>query len=574
MVAAGLVLLGALPALAQLPTCTAPAWSSCDLAFDLEPSDVPANPAAVELRAEFRSPRARTVALTAFRDGDRRWTIRFAPTEAGQWDYRVTSNVKRLDSQEGRVTAAASDAPGFVRVANVHHFATESIVSTSDVNANRQPHLWMGTEVANFAKLPRAEFTRIVDQRAKDKFTHLRVTIDAGPNTRDDLRETADRVREINSAGMVADIVLSAIPADRDERRRYLSDFVPRFAAFNVAWMGVPAFENVAGGREILQDAGVQIARLDPYNHPRTSMAETTSAPLAGATASNAASGGVGASMPWLNFLSYGTVLADIGAVEHQFNQLPAVNTGIRSVRDLWNATMNGQYPDSGDGPYMTAWYRFMSGTRYWELEPYFDLDGGRALALEGVEYIVYIEKPGPVEVTVENHGYDVAWINPLTGERTKAKDYKGQHFTGEPPDRSHEWVLHISREGTKESMLKSYRFESRRVPVQEIETNPEKTPFDVAMPPEGDISDALPPVFSLKIRRESRATRSILVEWTAEIVADGEGYRVAGTGREGTLHIPSTLAHKMPAVVSLRVQILNANGKAYALDRAYRLVP
>ncbi len=349
---------------------------------------------------------------------------------------------------------------------------------------------------------------------------------------------------------------------------------MPRFAALNVTWMGVPAFENVAGGREILQDAGALIARLDPYGHPRTSMAETTSAPLAGATAPGVA----GANMPWLNFLSYGTTAADIGAVEHQFNQLPAVNTGIHTVRDLWNATMNGQYPDSGpvseNAAYMTAWYRFMSGTRYWELEPYFDLDGGRALALEGVEYIVYIEKPGPVEVTVENHGYDVAWINPLTGERTKAKDYKGQHFTGEPPDRSHEWVLHISREGTKEGMLKSYRFESRRVPVQEIETNPEKIPFDVAMPAEGDISAALPPLFSFKIRRESRATRSILVEWTAEIVADGEGYRVAGTGREGTLHIPSTLAHKMPAVVSLRVQILNANGKAYALDRAYRLVP
>ncbi len=212
MVAAGFSLLGALPALAQLPTCTAPAWSSCDLSFDLEPGDIPVNPSAVELRAEFRSPRARTVALSGFRDGDRRWTIRFAPTEEGPWDYRVTSNVKRLDGQEGRVTAAASDAPGFVRVANVHHFATESIVSSSDVNANRQPHLWMGTEVANFAKLPRAEFTRIVEQRAKDKFTHLRVTIDAAPGRGDDLREAADRVREINSRGMVADIVLVCHP--------------------------------------------------------------------------------------------------------------------------------------------------------------------------------------------------------------------------------------------------------------------------------------------------------------------------------------------------------------------------
>ena len=44
---------------------------------------------------------------------------------------------------------------------------------------------------------------------------------------------------------------------------------------------------------------------------------------------------------------------------------------------------MNGQYPASGSGKYMTAWFEFMSGNRFWELEPYFDVNGGRALALE-----------------------------------------------------------------------------------------------------------------------------------------------------------------------------------------------
>ena len=44
----------------------------------------------------------------------------------------------------------------------------------------------------------------------------------------------------------------------------------------------------------------------------------------------------------------------------------------------------------------MTVWFDFFSDTRHWELEPYFDVDGGRALALEGIEYVVYVEKPGP----------------------------------------------------------------------------------------------------------------------------------------------------------------------------------
>jgi hypothetical protein len=290
-------------------------------------------------------------------------------------------------------------------------------------------------------------------------------------------------------------------------------------------------------------------------------MAEATSSPLIGDK--------------WMSFLSYGTADQNVGAVEHQFYGMPAVNTGIQSERDLWNATMNGQYPSSGLGKYMTVWFDFMSGNRYWELEPYFDVDGGRALALEDVEYIVYVEKPGPVELTVEDHGYDVVWINPETGERIKAKNYKGKHFTGEPPDKSHDWVLQVSREGHKEGMLKSYKFDSREVPIrlQQVEADPDKMPFEVASP-DGDISMALPPLYSLIIKRPTRATRDLLVEWTAEVVLDGEGFRVVGTGSKGMMHIPASIVHKLPGTLSVRVAILNANGKAYAIDKVYRLGP
>src|SRR5271169_5951717 len=107
----GVVLLVA-PVFGQAPGCSgAPAWSSCDMAFDLAPGENPEN---FELRAEFRSPR-RTYLMAAFRDGDRRYTIRFAPTEAGSWDYRLTSNLPRLNGQTGSFTAGSSDSPGFVK---------------------------------------------------------------------------------------------------------------------------------------------------------------------------------------------------------------------------------------------------------------------------------------------------------------------------------------------------------------------------------------------------------------------------------------------------------------------------
>jgi hypothetical protein len=431
-------------------------------------------------------------------------------------------------------------------VANVHHFATE----------NNRPHLWMATALDRFLAIPRTEFDQTVDQRVKEKFTHLRVTIDSGA----DLVEAADRIRAINGRGLVADAVLAAIPNDRQERERYLTDVISRLAALNVTWMGLPAFESTPNARTILKDAGALIKKLDPYDHPRTTLADVTSAGLLGDD--------------WMTLLDYGTPDANVGAVEHQLFQTPGVNSGIRSERDLWNATMNGQYPASGSGPYMTAWFEFMSGNRYWELEPYFDVDGARAIALEGVEYIIYVEKPGPVEVTLEKHGYDVAWINPLTGERIKQKNYNGEHFTGEPPDASHAWVLHISREGHKEGMLKSYKFESRPVPVQEVEQSAERIPFDVASPSVNDISVSRPPYYALKIKRATRATRSLLVEWTGEVVIDGEGYRVVGSGPEGTMQIPRSIVKNFPAVLSLRVAALNANGKAYVLDKVYRLNP
>lgn len=542
-VISGAALFVAAPVLAQSVCSITPAWSTCDLAFDLQPGETVG-----DLRAEFRSPHQRTYMLHAFHDSDRRMVIRFAPTESGTWDYLVSSSVRRFEGMAGHVAASDSDSPGFVRIANMHHFMNE---------ATGKAHLWMATALDHFVTMPRAQFDQTVEQRANEKFTHLRVTIDRGAN----LDVASDRIRAINGHGMVADVVLAYIPEDAQERQQYMNDVIARFAAFNITWMGVPSFENIANARAILKDAGAMIKSLDPYDHPRTTLADATSAGLLGDD--------------WMNLIDYGTPDPNIGAVEHQLYQDPAVNSGIANVRDLWNATMNGQYPASGSGQYMTAWFDFMSGNRYWELEPYFDVDGGRAIALEGVEYIVYIEKPGPVEVTVEKHGYDVSWIDPSTGERTKEKKgYNGEHFTGEPPDRSHPWVLHISREGTKEGMLKSWKFESRPVPVQEIEQNPAHIPFEIDVPAEGNVSISHPPYFALKVKRETRATRFLLIEWTGEVPVDGQGYRVLGTGSEGTLQLPRSIAKTLPAAMDLRVALLNANGKAYVIDKIYQLVP
>ena len=73
--------------------------------------------------------------MPAFWDGGGKLIVRFAPTEPGEWEFRVTSNIARFEGKEGKITAFESTHPGFIKVANGHHWMyTES----------KQPHLWMG----------------------------------------------------------------------------------------------------------------------------------------------------------------------------------------------------------------------------------------------------------------------------------------------------------------------------------------------------------------------------------------------------------------------------------------------
>jgi hypothetical protein len=568
------LLLWVAAARAQSPCEGTPAYSPCEMPFDVGAADVTGhsytNPyVSITLQVEFRSPHFKTYLMPAFWDGTRNTMIvRFTPTEAGAWTYRATSNVSAFDGKEGGFNAVASDAPGFVNAANVHHWATD----------NKQPHLWMGFIADRFPFESAADFEQQLGAAAESKFTHFRGSIlgSAADRTRvymDPDRPNAAyfdeldrRIGEIHKRGITTDLLLASDPdciaalfGDSESRERFIRYVVARYAAFNITWQGVEEFEDYADGRALLKELGLDLKKLDPYQHPRSSSAKFTSAPLL-------ADG-------WMDYVVEGSGDDAVGAVEHQFYQVPFV--GITDAKHLWNSTMDGEYPElhSDDAGMTKNWFEFMSDTRHWELEPYFDLDGGRAVALEDVEYIGYVEHPGPpVEITVEDHGYDVKWVNPATGETVEGKKYKGQHFTGAPPDASHVWVLDVAREGHKESMLKSYKFDSRPVPVQEIETDLKKIPFAIDGPPGNMLEAGKPAQFSVKLTRQSRATREMMFLWTGEVAADGRGFRVLGTGASGSFVVPPAIAANYPAVLSVHLLALNALGKAYQVDRVYQL--
>lgn len=565
----------AMSALAQAPCEGTPAYSPCDMPFEVGAADTSghstyANPYVdIRLEVEFRSPHFKTYLMPGFWDGvHNRMVVRFTPTEAGQWIYRVTSNVSAFDGQQGMFNAAPSDAPGFVNVANVHHWATD----------NKQPHLWMGYIADRFAFETPADFEQQLNVAAENKFTHLRGSILGsesdhsavflGPDRPNAayFAELDGRIAEIHKRGITTDLMLAADPdcitslfPDAPARERFIRYAVARYAAFNITWQGFGEFESYPDGRSLLKELGLDLKKLDPYQHPRSTNAKVTSSPLL-------ADG-------WMDYVIEGSGDDAVGSVEHQFYQVPFV--GVTDAQHLWNTTMAGEYPEfQGDSPDVAKhWFDFISDTRHWELEPYFDVDGARAVALPDVEYVNYIRRPGPpVEVSVEKHGYDVKWFNPATGESVEEKKYNGEHFTGEAPDASHPWVLDIAREGHKESMLKSYKFESQPVPVQVVETDAKKIPFEIVSPPGNSLQSGKPATFSVKLTRQSRATRDMMYLWTGEVVADGRGFRVLGTGSPGTFIVPSSIAENFPAVLSVHLTALNAFGKAYAMDRVYQL--
>jgi len=598
------------------PTCPdTPLYSPCDLVFELNDEEAAAHPnpyASVELYAEFRSPEHSTYLLHGFWDGGRRMKLRVSPVVPGKWEYRVTSNIARLDGMQGSFNGVASDSKGFVRVANSRHFS----YTTGGVRT--PPHLWMGDTSYRFAAIGRAFFERMVETRAKQKFNHIRGLVfgnfpgvDAAfsgpmqPNP-EYFQELDERIRFMNERGITADLVLGGdrnhladfFPAWK-ERQRYVRFVVARYAAMNVTWQGVQEFEEYDDARRVLREIGMLIRELDPYQHPRSTHAVVTSSPFL--------------RDGWMDYIAYQTSDRAVAAIEHQQYTVPQVNTefGYENSgggashshhvdtatfrKRLWNLTMDGMYPTYGNtgtyggrqiepGPQhldapgagqMTHWFNFFSNTRHWELEPYFDVVGGRAIALTGIEYIVYLEEPGTVELAVEKKNYKVYWFNPLTGESIqvkKAKEFKGERYIGQPPDSDHDWVLHLSRDGRKANMLERWHFESRRVPVQEVDLDPKRRPYDIAAPGGSALPVGKPVSFVVKLTRESRSTRNMLYLWTAEVAGGGEGFRVLATGGEGEFTIPESIVKQMPANVNVNLLGMNAFGKVYSLNRVYNL--
>ena len=87
----------------------------------------------------------------------------------------------------------------------------------------------------------------------------------------------------------------------------------------NVTWQGVQYFEDSLDARALLKETGAVLKELDGYQHPRTSGARVTSAPLL--------------DDGWMDFAAYGTHDDQIGAIEHQVYRRAVRQPGFRAGR-------------------------------------------------------------------------------------------------------------------------------------------------------------------------------------------------------------------------------------------------
>jgi hypothetical protein len=569
---------------ASLPFCDQGAVKNkpCEMRFEWNAGELGPGKSPLRdeiLNIEFRGPDQTTYLIRPFFDGGRVLRARFTPNLGGRWNYRVTSEIKRLEVAEAGFTAADNGSPGFVSVANLRHWWT----------ADKQPHLWSSAEVP-WLELDDSNFKSFVDARKRDGFTHLRgvvLTQSAGGGPLDAngqpnaayFNKLDDRLLYANDQGFVLDLILAdsafvqSGALDQWQVREALIRYViARYSPLNVTWQGIENFESRPGNRMLLQQIAQLLKKYDPFHHAVSTDARMTSAVL----------------LPdgWENYIIEASPDPQLAAVDRQFTAEPQIHV-IQSAEpaafrgELWRSTTNGEYPtmryQAAQNPNnieaMKIWIKVMSDVRHWEFEPFFDVDGARAVGLNNVEYLLYADKPGMVEIDFpEKHKYNPRWINPRTGDTIDLKNPRQDTYSQATPSEGGDWILQVPREGHKEGMLKSYKFESADAPVQEVEMNADKIPFEIVQPQGQSIDSTKPVAYAIKLKRANRATRMMEYVWIGEVVAGGEGPRVLGLGASGTFELPPDLIKKRPVILNLRLHAINANGKAYSLEQAYEI--
>ena len=598
-----------------------PLYEFCEIEIEMSAAEAAehSNPyMSVELRAEFRSPKGgRTKVMPGFWDGGRNFKIRFSPIDPGRWDFRIVSNLPSLSGKTGSFETGPARSPGFIQVHNLRYWR---------VNTRETTHYWMGDTCYSFSTIPWETFSKLVDIRSEQKFNHMRgfvlgnsdnaakVLADPEKPLIAHFQEVDQRVDYLNQKGLIYDVILGSganqlaeLLPDRHTRERYIRYVVARYSAMNITWQGVERFEEYEDSRKFLKEINRYIDKWDPYKHPRSTAAALTSSSLL--------------EDRWMNYVVQRSSNPALATVEYEIHAVPFVNieVGVESsgggdqskfvdsdtMRSrIWNAAVRGQYvtfanagtwgaegstvdlkyADSEGARAMTHLYNYFAQTRYADLQPYYRVEGGSAIGLTffrfraetptGVEYSVYLDKPGPVELRVPKHGYSISWFNPIDGTWIdEKKEFKGERFnTPGPPDPSHDWVLYLRREGRKEAMNNSFLLAWRKIKPKKIEAGIADVPYEIQFPDTDVLTAGETFEFNATVKKTGRVTKKMQWLWIAEVAGAGIGAQVLGTTQFGSFTIPSTLTKRYPATLGVRLVGVDGLGRVFETFKPYRL--
>lgn len=577
-----------------------PVYDPCEIKVEIPASEASGHPnpfSSVTLRAEFRSPKGgRTKVIPAFWDGGIRFVLRFSPDFAGRWDFRLISNIAALDRLTGSFQAVEPRTPGFIEVFNTRYFKYP---------LTNTPHYWLGTSVPGLAASPWERFRTFADERSEQGFTHVRASVLGMPENASQAFKSPDepriehfaeldrRVAYLHGLGIVTDLVLARsgeeiqrlFPRLR-QRDRYVQYVCARYAAYSVTWQGLLEWESHDNSRRLLDQLAASLDKYDPYEHPKSTGATVSSAPLA--------------HDGWQDYMTQNRVDPALASIEYEMQRAPFVNTGVglgaspdAVRRQAWNAAVRGQYVtlaedvgsvESPAADQLVHLERFFAQSRYFDLQPHYRVVGGAALALQrvprgaeepiGIEYIVYAEEPGLIEIVMPKHEYSVSWYNPSDGSwLDQKKKFKGDRFRSRTPDDDRDWVLYVRREGKKQGYNKSFILESKRPRLREVEHSPTALPFEIQLPSEREIRAGREHEFNATLRKNTIAAKRMVWLWTGEVAGAGRGARVLGTVQSGKFPVAAGLASSFPATLSVRLVGLDGAGRLFEAFRTYALL-
>jgi hypothetical protein len=469
----------AVPTIAASPSGPAAVerWNVFEIALP-GPSD--GNPFVdVKISATFTSGKE-SLTVPGFYDGDGIYRIRFSPPAVGEWAYRTASNRPQLDSKTGTVVAIAptGDNHGPVRVFDTFHFAYADgtpmfLVGTTCYAWTHQPddleeQTLKTLATSPFNKIRMCIFPKSYTYNTNDpvNYPFIRGSDGKFDFTRFDptnWQHLERRIGDLRKLGIQAELILfhpydrwgfaEMDPASDD---RYLRYAIARLSAYQNVWWSlaneydfmIPPLRKGQRGNKTVADFDRFFSILqkeDPYGRQRSihhaaKMYDHTKDWVTHASIQNRDLTQV---IAWREKFQK-PVVVDECRYEGNIPQSWGNLTAQQMVHQFWVGTICGGYvghgetlkdPDDilwwskggvlhGESPARIGFLRkTMESLPYWKMIPQ-KLDANvYELKKDGVVYLVYALKPGPMKLQLKgNTQYDVEAIDTwnMTSEKLK----------------------------------------------------------------------------------------------------------------------------------------------------------